>query len=136
VTFNGTPRYISSKVKFDNFDRVELGERAVISQDVIFLTHDYSFTTGLISIGKCPPTDMAFLRSISLGKNVFIGMSSILLPGTQIGDNVVVGAGSVVRGMIPSDSIVIGNPGKVIGKLSEKAKLWESGLKNMEMRVD
>ena len=136
LKFNGKPRYIATKVKFDNFDKVELGERAVISQNVIFLTHDYSFTAGLISIGKCPPTDIAFIRPICVGNNVFIGMSAILLPGTQIGNDVIIGAGSIVRGIIPSDSIVMGNPGKVIGKLSEKAALWEKKMNDIEMSVE
>ena len=136
LKFNGTPRYISTQAKFDDFDRIQLGERVVISKNVIFLTHDYSVTAGLISIGKCPPTDITILKPIFVGNNVFIGISSILLPGTHIGDNVVIGAGSIVKGMIPSDSIAAGNPCKVIGRLSEKATLWEEGLKNSEMRMD
>lgn len=136
IKFNGTPRYISNKVRFDDFFRIELGDRVVISENVIFLTHDYSLTAGLISIGKCPPKDIAIVKPIRVGNNVFIGINSVLLPGTQIGDNVLVGAGSIVRGIIPSDSIVIGNPGRVIGKLSEKALLWEERLNDAEMRSD
>ena len=136
VKMNGNPRYISTQVRFDDFNRIYLSERVVISEKVILLTHDYSLTTGLISLDKCPPTDLAFIKEIRIGKNVFIGMGAIIMPGTTIRDNVVIGAGSVVRGEIASDSIVIGNPGKIIGQLSEKAKKWESQMENSFIQTD
>jgi acetyltransferase-like isoleucine patch superfamily enzyme len=51
---------------------------------------------------------------ISIGDNVWIGMNSVVLPGITIGNNVVIGAGSVVTKDIPSNSIAVGNPCKVI----------------------
>ena len=48
-------------------------------------------------------------------------MHSIILPGTKIGNNVIIGAGSVVRGSIPDNSIVAGNPAVVIGDIIEYA---------------
>ena len=53
---------------------------------------------------------------IRIGNNVWIGMNVVILPGVTIGDNVVIGAGSVVRSDIPSDSIAAGNPCKLIKK--------------------
>ena len=53
-------------------------------------------------------------KSIIIGNNVWIGMNSVVLPGVQIGDNVVIGAGSIVTYDIPSNSIAGGNPCKVI----------------------
>lgn len=51
---------------------------------------------------------------IVIGNNVFIYANSVVLPGVQIGDNVVIGAGSVVNKDIPSNSVAVGNPCKVI----------------------
>ncbi|HCA09077.1 acyltransferase [Chryseobacterium sp.] len=51
---------------------------------------------------------------IVIGNNVFVGTNSVILPGVQIGDNVVIGAGSIVAKDIPSNSIAVGNPCKVI----------------------
>lgn len=51
---------------------------------------------------------------IRIGNNVFIYANSVVLPGVQIGDNVIIGAGSVVTKDIPSNSIAVGNPCKVI----------------------
>ena len=48
-----------------------------------------------------------------VGKRVHVGVGSILLPGTSIGDDSVVGAGAVVHGEIPSGSLIVGNPAQV-----------------------
>ena len=55
--------------------------------------------------------------SITIGDNCWIGAGAIICPGVSIGDNVVVGAGSVVVKDVPSDTVVAGNPAKVIRKL-------------------
>lgn len=54
---------------------------------------------------------------VIIGDNVWIGGGAIILPGVTIGDNVVIGAGSVVTKNIPSNSVAVGNPCKVIKKL-------------------
>jgi len=51
---------------------------------------------------------------IVIGNNVFIGANSVILPSVNIGNNVVIGAGSIVAKDIPSNSIAVGNPCKVI----------------------
>lgn len=51
---------------------------------------------------------------ILIGDDCFIGMNSIILKGTTIGNNVVVGAGSVVHGTFPDNCIIAGNPARVI----------------------
>ena len=51
---------------------------------------------------------------VVIGNNVFIGADAIILPNTKIGNNVIVGAGTVVTKDIPDNSVVVGNPGRVI----------------------
>ena len=135
IKFTGIPRYIGKDVVFDDFDKIQIGDRVVISNDCHFLTHDYSYTTALISIGQDPPTDRAVVRGITVGNNVFIGKKTIVMPNTKIGNNVIIGAGAVVRGVIPDDSVVIGNPSKVIGKVSELALKW-STIDSKFIRID
>lgn len=52
--------------------------------------------------------------SINIGNNVFVGIGSIILPCTSIGDKVIIGSGCVVGKDIPSNSVVIGNPCRII----------------------
>lgn len=132
---DGKPRYIARTVKFDDFNRVYLSERDVISGEVKFLTHDYSLTTALIAIGEDVKLDVAKVKDIHIGKNCFIGARSFVLPGTTLGDNCIVGAGSVVRGKYPSNSLIIGNPGNVVGKVDELAEKWRK-LPEAQMRKD
>jgi maltose O-acetyltransferase len=51
--------------------------------------------------------------SIMIGENAWIGARPILLGGTTIGDDAVVGAGAVVRGTVPAGATVVGNPAQV-----------------------
>ena len=119
IKINGTPRFIAKSVRFDDHSRITLGDRLVASMNVHFLTHDYSYTTAMIAINEMPQTDIGILRDIKVGNNVFIGMNSLILPGTEIGDNVIVGAGSVVRGKIPDNSVVSGSPAKFVCTIEE-----------------
>lgn len=68
------------------------------------------------------PSDRAscleFATSIRIEDNVWIGGSSILLPGICIGENTVIGAGSVVTKSIPSNVVAVGNPCRIIKKIS------------------
>lgn len=114
--------YIAPTVVFDasDYSLISIGEHPTISLDVMFLTHDWSIATGLKSfdrsMGGC------FHKQISVGDNCFIGIRTILLPGTSLGDNVIVGAGSVVKGNFPDNVVIAGNPAKIITKTDEWAK--------------
>ncbi len=56
---------------------------------------------------------------ISIGDNCWIGGNTCIMPGVTIGKNVVIGAGSVVTKDIPDDVIAVGNPCKVVRKITE-----------------
>lgn len=67
------------------------------------------------------PGEMADLipaKEIHIGKNCFIGCNSIILKGTVLGDNCVVGAGAVVSGKFEDNCVIAGNPAKVIRNLN------------------
>ncbi|GHU73516.1 hypothetical protein FACS189413_17980 [Bacteroidia bacterium] len=54
------------------------------------------------------------LADVHIGKNCFIAVGATIMPGITIGDEVIVGAGSVVTKDVPSNTIVAGNPAKII----------------------
>jgi maltose O-acetyltransferase len=58
-------------------------------------------------------------KSITVEDNVWIGGSAILLPGVKIGENAVVGAGAVVSRNVPANTIVAGNPARVIREIEQ-----------------
>lgn len=58
-----------------------------------------------------------YARPISIGNNIWIGADVCVLPGVTIGDNCVIGAGSVVNKNIPAGSLAVGNPCRVIRKI-------------------
>jgi len=53
-------------------------------------------------------------KPIHIGKNCWIGMNSVILPGVTLGDNVIVGAGSIVTKDFPNKVLIAGNPAKII----------------------
>lgn len=57
--------------------------------------------------------------TIHIGNNVWIGANSVILPGVNIGDNSVIGAGSVVTGDIPSNVVAVGNPCRLLREINE-----------------
>ena len=69
---------------------------------------------------------------ITVGSNVWIGGNVIVLPGVSIGDNSVIGAGSVVTKNIPANSLAFGNPCRVIRTINqEEAKQKEKYFKKL-----
>ena len=56
-------------------------------------------------------------KEIHIGNNVWIGLNSIILKGTHIGDNSIVAAGSVVKGVFPCNVIVQGNPAVIVNEI-------------------
>lgn len=58
-------------------------------------------------------------QSVTIGDNVWIGGSVVICPGVTIGDNCVIGAGSVVTKSLPSNSLAVGNPCRVLREITE-----------------
>lgn len=73
---------------------------------------------------------LEYAYPITVGNNVWIGAGVQVMPGVSIGNNVVIGGGSVVIKDIPSDSVAVGNPCKVIRKITseDKKKNWDRSI--------
>lgn len=133
VNINGMPNYISSDVYFDshNYSNITVGDGVVISKEVMLLTHDYSIARGLEALNNGirewdSSNTPHFLGNIVIGDNSFVGARASLLPNTYIGKNCIIGACSVVKGKIPDNSIVVGNPAKIVGNTLEWAQKHKS----------
>ena len=88
---------------------IEIGDDVIITENVFLITHE-----GSICLIHHENPKLDLFGTIKIGNNSFIGMNSLILPNTTIGKNCIVGAGSIVRGNIPDNSVVIGNPARVI----------------------
>lgn len=89
---------------------ITIGNRCHITAGVTFVTHD----AGTLSVREeCGP--WTIVGDIVLGDNVYVGIKTIILPGVHIGDNAIIGAGSVVTKDIPANVVAAGVPCKVIG---------------------
>lgn len=99
---------------------IKIDDDTLISFDVTFLTHD----GGLSVIKKNPKykgkyKNVVKFCSIEIGKNCFIGCHTTIMPNVTIGDNSIVGAGSVVTKSIPSGEVWAGVPAKFICSLDD-----------------
>ena len=114
--------YIDPSAFFDNYDYslIHIGNHVTISREVLLLTHDYSLYVGLRTVDNKYVSGI-FLKEITISDNCFIGARVTILPGTHIGKNCIIGAGSVIKGDIPANSIVIGNPAQIVGNVTEWA---------------
>lgn len=112
-----TPKYKIGKKKFHNSlvdslipQMVEIGENFTSGPNSIILAHDASL---FIHTGKYR------VEKTIIGDNVFLGANSVILPGVNIGDNSIVGAGAVVTKNVPENAVVAGNPARVICTVDE-----------------
>ena len=100
---------------FANFNLTILDEAPVTFGDDCFIGPNVSIYTACHSTDPIERNSRReWARPVSIGNDVWIGGSVVILPGVTIGDNVTIGAGSVVVHDIPSDSIAVGNPCRVV----------------------
>lgn len=62
--------------------------------------------------------------SVHIGKNCWIGAGVVIVPGITIGDNVVVGAGSIVTKNLPDNVVAVGNPCRVLREVNEHDRIY------------
>lgn len=94
---------------------LEIGDYCKITRGVVILQHDYSRSVLRRVYGQV----IDGVRKTRIGDNVFIGMNAIILMGADIGNNVIIGAGSVVSGSIPDNCVAAGVPAKPICTLEQ-----------------
>jgi maltose O-acetyltransferase len=95
---------INSKIDDDFQYLISIGNHVTITGAQI-LAHDAS-TKRALGFTKC--------GRVEIGDNVFVGNGAIILPSTKIGSKVIVGAGTVVAKNVPDNSVVVGNPYRII----------------------
>lgn len=127
----GKNAYIEPNVWFDYGYNTKIGDNFYCNHDCVFLDcNKIIFGDNVFIAPQCGfytaghPLDaetrnayLEYAKPIVVGNNVWIGGGVKVLPGVTIGDNCVIGAGSVVVKDIPANSVAVGNPAKVIKQL-------------------
>jgi acetyltransferase-like isoleucine patch superfamily enzyme len=96
---------------------ISMGNNVETSSGVTFVTHDGSMKVIRNMYPEYKNADL--FGRIIIGNNVFIGINATILMGTEIGNNVIVGAGSLVKGKLKSNSVYAGIPVKYICSVDE-----------------
>jgi acetyltransferase-like isoleucine patch superfamily enzyme len=89
---------------------IEIGDDVFTGPYVYITDQNHGYQDLDVPIGRQWPIE----SSVSIGAGSWLGTGVIVLPGAQIGRNVVVGAGSVVTGTLPDHSVAVGSPARVI----------------------
>ena len=97
---------------------LEIGENVFLHRGTIILTHDWASWCFVNSHNDFLPSH----GKVKIGNNVWLGENVTILKGVTIGDNVIIGIGSVVTKDIPSNSVAVGIPAKVVGSYEEYYK--------------
>ncbi|WP_413586856.1 sugar O-acetyltransferase [Bdellovibrio sp. HCB274] len=107
----GSRTFINFNAVFLDCNKITIGEDCQIAPGVQFYTATHPLDA------KTRKSGLESAQPITIGNNVWLGGNAIICPGVTIGDNTVVGAGSVVTKNLPANVLAVGNPAKVIRNL-------------------
>ena len=105
---------------------IEIGDNVTLAPRVHVLAHDAS-TKKFLGYTR--------IAKVKIGNNVFVGAGSIILPSVTIGDNVIIGAGSVVTKNCNTNGIYVGNPAKKIADFDEYIEKHKNNICSGEYPV-
>jgi acetyltransferase-like isoleucine patch superfamily enzyme len=94
---------------------ITIGDHSILGSRVVVMSHNHDFLTPT----SLPYDEDEILRPVIVGQYVWVGMGSMICPGSTVGDAAVVLMGSVVTKDVPPMAIVSGNPAVVVGSRDE-----------------
>ncbi len=123
-------------VNFNCAEKIEIGDDCLMAWDVTIIdsdTHARDWEYRQNDVKRCyddylrnksnfiknKDWSKVKIRPVKIGNRVWIGFGVIILKGVRVGDNAVIGAGSVVREDVPAYAVVVGNPAKIVKRLKK-----------------
>ncbi|AQY50333.1 maltose O-acetyltransferase [Listeria weihenstephanensis FSL R9-0317] len=130
----GKDVYMEPNVRCDYGYNIEVGDYFYANFDCVFLDcapikigNNCMFAPGVHVYTAYHPLDadernsgLELAKAVTIGNNVWVGGRSVINPGINIGDNAVIGSGSVVTKDVPANAVVAGNPARVIRQLDKQ----------------
>ncbi len=108
--------YFNFNVTMVDDTHIYIGDCTMLGPNVVIATAGHPI------LPELREKALQFNLPVHIGKNCWLGAGVIVLPGVTIGDNTVIGAGSVVTKDIPANVVAVGNPCKVLREISEHDK--------------
>ena len=108
--------YCNFNVTFVDDTHIYIGDYTMLAPNVVIATAAHPI------LPELREKQYQFNLPVHIGRNCWLGAGVIVLPGVTIGDNTVIGAGSVVTKDIPANVVAVGNPCKVLREISEHDK--------------
>jgi acetyltransferase-like isoleucine patch superfamily enzyme len=99
---------------------ITIGSNVHVTAGCLFITHD----GGTMILRNSVP-DLEWTAPITVGNDVYIGIRSIILPGVNIGNRVIIGAGSIVHRNIPDNSVAVGVPAMVVKSVDQYLEIMK-----------
>ncbi len=114
--------FIGRNVTISCSNRIDIGENTMITGYVFICDSNHGMNP---SDDKRYEAQKMLRKTVSIGRNVFIGEKAMILPGVSIGDNCIIGAGSVVTKSFGNNLMIVGNPARAIKEFNFGTKEWE-----------
>jgi len=110
----GSDVYVNFNLTLVDDGDIYIGDKVMIGPNVTITTANHPIDPTLRARG------LQYNKPVHIGTNVWIGANVVIVPGVRIGDNAVIGAGSVVTKDIPGNVVAVGNPCRVLREISEQ----------------
>lgn len=129
-THLGRNVYVNFNLTLVDDTDVYIGDDVMIGPNVVISTAGHPIDPELRK------KSAQFNIPVVIGNNVWIGAGAVILPGITIGENSVIGAGSIVSRDIPPNVVAVGNPCRVLRPIGERDRLYYYRDRKMEFAGD
>lgn len=124
--FFGTNVQINDSVHIAACKSISIGDNVLIASRVFITDHNHGSFPVEREFHLPPASRKLSYSPVTIEPNVWIGEGAIVLPGVTIGASTVVGAAAVITKSVPPNSLVVGNPARIIKHFNRNTCSWEA----------